>query len=591
MENAVTIIFVHSGTAVPPLCMVDSVAIACSVAQSSQVLVLADRVHISALQEKMQARHHAHPHNLKWVSIELLGNGGLSKQFLSNTKANKNFRDGFWIQTANRFMLIADLMILLSLENCLHLENDNVLYFDPSSKLEIFKSYARFAIPFDRKRAIPGVVWFKDARIATALACYIHERSDEHDMDVIRQFCDSGLHDTKPLPTMSPGYVRAMGLPAKAYSQGYKEFGGIFDGAAIGQYFGGVDPRNIAGDTRFFVNETSDLDLRRAVLTWKYDKQKRTPILKFDDDYVNVLTVHAHSKDSLGVSPFNCSQIISEDELITGERIQEKVFLTISSKEVSLFHGRENIRSRIYLEIPTKAKRKFLSIKKIEDNPDEQWITECQNAKSIFVYTHLLPYFKKYVLSVLKEPFILVTHNSDHGVTLEDLGILNNPFLVKWFAQNCEFSHEKLIALPIGLANRQWGKEKITQLLETTRKYIKSKLLYANFSGHTHSSRYSLQNIISNMSNVTNNNNLPYDKYLEELANHKFCLCPRGNGIDTHRFWEAQYLNTIPIILKSDWTAAYSGLPILLLDEWMDLLTIKLDEAYISLLQILIDQI
>jgi len=68
-----------------------------------------------------------------------------------------------------------------------------------------------------------------------------------------------------------------------------------------------------------------------------------------------------------------------------------------------------------------------------------------------------------------------------------------------------------------------------------------------------------------------------------QIAKHKFCLCPRGNGIDTHRFWEAQYLNTIPVILRSDWTQAYSNLPILLVNSWENLMHIDLEKAYIQI--------
>lgn len=573
----------HSGVALPPICMVDSVAIASQVAVKSQIIVLVNQMHILSLQEQIKERHQLQADNIQWISIESLGEQNLSAQFSSSAKADKEFRGGFWLQTANRFMLIADLMQFLNLHNCLHLENDNVLYFDPSAKLEAFRAHARFAIPFDRSRAIPGVVWYQDPEIAQDLAHYIQDRSEIPDFDVIRQFCDSGQYNAKPLPTMSPGYVRAMGLDPKTYCDGYEAFGGIFDAAAIGQYLGGVDPRNIAGDTRFFVNETSDLDLRMATLQWDFANHKRSPALKFGDESVNVLTVHAHCKNSLGVSPFNCSPITSTDQLITGERFQEQVALTISSEEVTRFHGRENIRSLGYLEIPTKEKRKFFKTKKIEDAPSEHWIDECKNVKTIFVYTHLLPYFKKYVLARLEKPFILVTHNSDHGVTLDDLDILNHPSLIKWYAQNCECSHSKLVALPIGLTNRQWGAQKLEQLIHATKKQRKTKLLYLNFSEHTHPGRVGLKSLLAGLNGVTHSENVSYEQFLSELSDHKFCICPRGNGIDTHRFWESQYLDTIPIVLKSDWTAAYSGLPVLLVNQWSDLIELDLEKTYIEI--------
>lgn len=57
-------------------------------------------------------------------------------------------------------------------------------------------------------------------------------------------------------------------------------------------------------------------------------------------------------------------------------------------------------------------------------------------------------------------------------------------------------------------------------------------------------------------------------QFLSQIRNHHFVLCPRGNGIDTHRLWETLYMGSIPIVLRnvahSDWT----DLPILFVDSW-----------------------
>lgn len=50
-----------------------------------------------------------------------------------------------------------------------------------------------------------------------------------------------------------------------------------------------------------------------------------------------------------------------------------------------------------------------------------------------------------------------------------------------------------------------------------------------------------------------------------------FVACPRGNGIDTHRFWESVYLGAIPIILRKDRIPAYDIAPHLVLDSWLEL--------------------
>ena len=46
----------------------------------------------------------------------------------------------------------------------------------------------------------------------------------------------------------------------------------------------------------------------------------------------------------------------------------------------------------------------------------------------------------------------------------------------------------------------------------------------------------------------TNDNKQIYSEYIESLKQHKFVLCPFGNGFDTFRTWEALYSGCIPII-------------------------------------------
>jgi hypothetical protein len=579
----ISIIFIHSGDASPPACMVDSIAISCQIATRSNIIALLNQNNLIRLHDRLKDKCQSIPPNLQFVSIESLAHQDLSAHFLLNSKADKKFRKGFWLQTANRFMLIADLMESLSLSNCLHLENDNVLYFDPTEKIAIFRNHARFAIPFDRSRAIPGIVWYKDAEIAKELAKFINERSEAPDFDVIRTFCDSGLYDAKPLPTMNLGYANLHKLSASKYCDGHDQFGGIFDAAAIGQYIGGVDPRNIPGDSRFFINETSDLNMDECSLRWEYDGARRKLLLEMCGEEVTVLSVHMHCKDSLGASPFNKANISDEKFVVTGERLQELAELTITSREVTAYHGINKIRTRKVLEIPEKNKTKFFRKKTIQVAPDEQWMDVCKSVRTIFVYTHLLDYFKKYVLKRLESPFVLISHNSDDGIDFKHLEILNYPYLEKWYAQNCQISHSKLHALPIGITNMQWGAEKIKQLIKASNHHKKTKLVYANFSLATHPSRKELFDAVSSIETVSKNANLSYEEYLRELAQHKFCLCPRGNGIDTHRFWEAQYLNVIPIIVQSDWTQSYSGLPVLVLREWGQLNEIDLRKEYIKI--------
>ena len=60
----------------------------------------------------------------------------------------------------------------------------------------------------------------------------------------------------------------------------------------------------------------------------------------------------------------------------------------------------------------------------------------------------------------------------------------------------------------------------------------------------------------------------------------RYVISPRGNGIDTHRVWEALYLGVIPVAERSALTGLYSPLPILLVDDLQGITKEFLDSEY-----------
>ena len=75
--------------------------------------------------------------------------------------------------------------------------------------------------------------------------------------------------------------------------------------------------------------------------------------------------------------------------------------------------------------------------------------------------------------------------------------------------------------------------------------------------------------------------------YRRILLNYMFVICPEGNGIDTHRMWEALYLRTVPIIKKNMISNSIkkAKIPVLILNKWSDLSKYderKLKKFYLS---------
>ena len=51
----------------------------------------------------------------------------------------------------------------------------------------------------------------------------------------------------------------------------------------------------------------------------------------------------------------------------------------------------------------------------------------------------------------------------------------------------------------------------------------------------------------------------------------EYVICPIGNGIDTHRFWETIYLGRIPVVLNSPFIEKLKPYyKMVILDKWED---------------------
>ncbi len=68
--------------------------------------------------------------------------------------------------------------------------------------------------------------------------------------------------------------------------------------------------------------------------------------------------------------------------------------------------------------------------------------------------------------------------------------------------------------------------------------------------------------------------------YLRDLRESNFVICPEGNGTDTHRIWETLYMGGFPVLLNNDdLSPLLSGLPVVILSKWSQLIDLKFMEA------------
>jgi hypothetical protein len=175
---------------------------------------------------------------------------------------------------------------------------------------------------------------------------------------------------------------------------------------------------------------------------------------------------------------------------------------------------------------------------------------------------------------------LIISGHSDYGIT-SDLVSYYSPKI--WWTVNKQTSDIRVHSLPLGITNNThesslhpiYGNlDSMIQIMNQP-KYDKN-LVYMNFNISTYpQERKKVFDLFCNKEWVTQGliqNTLEgRSKFLQEIRNHTFVLCPRGNGVDTHRLWETLYMGSIPIVKRDIAMQDFEGLPICFINDWSEI--------------------
>lgn len=146
-----------------------------------------------------------------------------------------------------------------------------------------------------------------------------------------------------------------------------------------------------------------------------------------------------------------------------------------------------------------------------------------------------------------------------------------------WLSTNCSIQEEGVYGIPFGVAH--WAIEHILKY----RHSPKDKNLYVNFSDNT-LERVQIKSQLKSWQGVTLiQETVSHDEYFRDLSQHKFVLCPPGNGLDCYRIWEALYCGCIPIVIKGPSMIWFQHLPIIHVSSIYDLNFELMDSWYSKL--------
>jgi len=208
-------------------------------------------------------------------------------EFEKNNCLDSTFRNGFWKFAMMRFFYIYDHVVAQQLNDIFHIENDNLLFIDVLPKLSVFQTKSMWCVMDAEDRCIPSFLYFKNHDILRLLldTCIECASSRVNDMYALSKFKQRQPDLVGTLPIIKD-YCDPI---HPDFYQHADDFGFLFDAAAVGQYIGGVDPRNDSSDTIGFINEICVVKSNRVKLEWigKYLYINHMPLVN----------LHIHSKD------------------------------------------------------------------------------------------------------------------------------------------------------------------------------------------------------------------------------------------------------------------------------------------------------
>lgn len=171
----------------------------------------------------------------------------------------------------------------------------------------------------------------------------------------------------------------------------------------------------------------------------------------------------------------------------------------------------------------------------------------------------------------------LITHQSDIEIN-NKLYSKKPKAISRWFSVNISIEKDDLYSIPIGFANEYYNKNINPDIHgKKNQSTNKSNHIYINFNPNTNyvEREKIIKTYNENKDFVIATNNLEMTQYRDDLEKYKYVLCPPGNGIQTHRLWEAIYYGSIPVVKDSILYKSFKKLNIIFVDNFKN---IKIDE-------------
>ena len=302
--NATPLVFVYLGPVFPSYAL-HSIDIARNTA-GSPIVVLAE-----------SARPRGIAPEVKWLSVDSFYSGERFRAFSLSPRFSGEFRGGFWLKTAERFFVLDAFMRSSRLEAIFHGELD-CLFFDlPAVERELLQDDRKgMFIPRETEsRCVASLVYINKRQVLDSLCTFIIENSFlGNEMEILGSITggeEKGIHS---LPTAEFLYREESesGWPVAPKAPSF-----VVDGAVMGRWIFGVDPRNTGGrGTRNRLQNHKygvpwELPLNALNFKFVSDSGWKLQVSGPSGRVVHLAAIHVHSKVHRKISARYVSRLIA----------------------------------------------------------------------------------------------------------------------------------------------------------------------------------------------------------------------------------------------------------------------------------------
>lgn len=535
--------------------------------------------------------------------------------------SSSHFRNGFWRKTLERLFVLEQYMRVARLDRMLHAELDQLLFrVDVLAENLEAQADQRLFIPFqDQKRAVGSILYCNDLR---ALSSVTGSATDgppfANEMSLLARWAT--LHPTfaSALPTIAsildPPFYQEH-IPVESLSEA--DIGGVVDAIDLGLWVGGIDPRNVPPSERpstKYIDASGSFLSRDQLESLQFELSPEDGSLFCRTDIhseVRIFNLHLHSKVHSWLSQdrtrtASLIHLANADAPVTipGTRNAQMIWTLQNAAELVVSQpkraagavGRRlasrmnQLDSRLRRDVNQRLGRRpssapFLSGDTFRAMADHVWegSDSCispslvRQGDVVFCQADQVDAFVEVVLSQLEHEVILLLANSDTTHDWASGSILRFGNVARVFAQNLAVDIPGFAVLPIGLENA-WrsnhGRVRKFARLSQEPRHTRLHRVMWTFSTVTNPKVRSLAAAALHECTVADSvGHVSPARHRRALGEYAFVASPPGNGLDTHRTWEAMYLGCIPIVQRSFMTEQYEemGLPVVIVDSFVEL--------------------